>query len=129
MKTRTLLFGALLAVLHGASALAADPAATVRAFAQALQQGKSAEAVAMISPEAGYAYSLDGALTTGDRFKGWLQSDIVGPGSTFVIEAETVTGTTVDTLVMWGRGTPSTPARYVFEVKDGLITSWRMTRR
>lgn len=126
----TSLFAAASLLFSSTLAFAADPAATVRAFSEALQAGKSAEALAMVDQaKGGYAYSLDGALNTGDAFAAWLQSDIVGPGSKFIIEKETVTGETVDTEVLWGRGTPSTPARYVFEVKDGKIVSWRMTNR
>jgi limonene-1,2-epoxide hydrolase len=129
MRFRSAIAGLLLVAGSTLSAFAADPAATVKAFSQALMDGKSAEALAMFSADAGYAYSLDGTLNTGEKFRAWLQSDIVGPGSKFIIEKETVTGETVDTEVLWGRGTPATPARYVFEVKDGKIISWRMTNR
>jgi hypothetical protein len=116
-------------LLSNAATFAADPLATVRALSEALQNGKSADALALIDTNGGYAYSLDGALATGDRFRGWLQSDIVGPGSKFRIEGQTVTGGTVDTQVMWGRGEMNRPARYIFEIRDGKIVSWRMTNR
>jgi limonene-1,2-epoxide hydrolase len=117
-------------VLSTLQALASDPLATVRSLSDALQAGQSAEALALIdTDQGGYAYSLDGPLTTGENFRAWLQSDIVGPGSKFEVESQTVSGNTVDALVVWGRGAPTTPARYVFEVRDGKIVSWRMTNR
>jgi hypothetical protein len=129
MKLRSLILGAAFALLSGAAAFAADASATIKAFSQALIDGRTAEAAAMFSANAGYAYSLDGALNTGEGFEAWLQSDIIGPGSKFMIESETVNGATVDTLVLWGRSEMNRPARYVFEVVDVKITSWRMTNR
>lgn len=116
-------------MLATAQAFAADARATIDALSQALQAGKAAEAAAMFSENAGYAYSVDGALNDGARFDAWYQSDIAGPGSRFMIESATVDGGKVDAMVLWGRGEMTTPARYIFEVVDGAIVSWRMTSR
>ena len=90
--------------------------------------GDAAVVEAAFTADAGYAYSLDGDLTRGDCFDAWVTSDITGPRSLFSIESATVTGDTVDALVLWGRaGNATTPARYVFTVIDGKIDSWRMT--
>lgn len=126
---RRFLTAALALVLSAGHALATDPLATVRALSEALRAGKSAEALALIDASGGYAYSLDGPLNTGERFSAWLQSDIVGPGSKFVLESQSVVGDRVDALVMWGRGEMNRPARYVFEVRNGKVVSWRMTAR
>jgi hypothetical protein len=129
MALRSLTAFAALA-LSTMQAVASDPLATVRSLSEALQAGQPSQALALIDIErGGFAYSLDGALTTGDRFRSWLQSDIVGPGSRFRIESQTVTGERVDTLVVWGRGEMNRPARYVFDVRDGKVIAWRMTNR
>jgi hypothetical protein len=107
----------------------ADPKPAVEALVTAMTAGDAAAVEAAFTPDAGYAYSLDGALTRGDGFDAWIASDITGPGSVFVIESDTVTGDTVDAMVLWGRGDATTPARYVFTVVDGRIDSWRMTGR
>jgi hypothetical protein len=102
---------------------------TVDALIAAMAAGDAAAVNAAFTPDAGYAYSLDGELNRGDAFDGWIASDITGPGSKFVIESATEANGTVDALVLWGRGEPSTPARYVFTIVDGKIDSWRMANR
>jgi hypothetical protein len=103
--------------------------AAVEALIAAMAAGDAAAVNAAFTEDAGYAYLLDGDLNRGDAFDGWIASDITGPGSTFIIESATETEGTVDALVLWGRGEPSTPARYVFTVVDGKIDGWRMTGR
>ncbi|MGL4239047.1 hypothetical protein [Tabrizicola sp.] len=111
-------------------AFATGPQDAVDALIAAMASGDAATVEGSFTPDAGYAYSLDGNLTRGDGFDGWITSDITGPGSQFMIESATVTGDTVDALVMWGRGGSMTsPARYVFTVEGGKIDSWRMTNR
>ena len=111
-------------------AFAEGPKDAVDALIAAMTSGDAAAVEGSFTPDAGYAYSLDGDLTRGDGFDAWITSDITGPGSQFKIESETVTSDTVDALVIWGRGgaVPS-PARYVFTIVDGKIDSWRMTNR
>lgn len=113
-----------------APAFAEGPQDAVDALIAAMAAGDAAGVEAAFTEDAGYAYSLDGDLTRGDGFDAWVTSDITGPGSQFSIESATVTGDTVDALVLWGRGgNATTPARYVFTVVDGKIDSWRMTGR
>jgi hypothetical protein len=119
-----------LAFLAFTSPAFADPKEAVTALIEAMAAGDAATVEASFTPDAGYAYSLDGDLTRGDGFDAWITSDITGPGSQFMIESETVTGDTVDALVLWGRGgNMTTPARYVFTVEEGKIDSWRKTGR
>jgi hypothetical protein len=111
-------------------AFAEGPEAAIDALIAAMKSGDAAAVEAAFTPDAGYAYSVDGSLTRGDGFDAWVTSDITGPGSQFMIESATVTGDTVDALVMWGRGgTLSSPARYIFTVQDDKVDSWRMTGR
>jgi limonene-1,2-epoxide hydrolase len=112
-----------------ASQALADARATVDAFAAAMAAKDKAAIEGAFTPDAGYAYAVEGDLSRGDKFDAWLQSDIVGPGSVFNIESASVNGETVDAMVVWGRGSPSTQARYIFTVVDGKIDSWRMTGR
>lgn len=111
-------------------AFAEGPQDTVDALIAAMAAGDASVVATAFTEDAGYAYSLDGDLTRGDGFDAWVMSDITGPGSQFSIESATVTGDTVDALVLWGRGgNATTPARYVFTLVDGKIDSWRMTGR
>jgi hypothetical protein len=110
-------------------AFAEGPQDAVDALVTAMVAGDTAAVEAAFTEDAGYAYSLDGDLTRGDGFDAWVASDITGPGSIFVIESAAVTSDTVDALVLWGRGTASSPARYVFTVVDGKVDTWRMTSR
>ena len=119
---------ACLALAH--PAFAAGPQDSVDALAAAMAAADDAAITAAFTNDAGYAYSLDGNLSRGEGFDGWIASDITGPDSIFAIESATVTGDTVDALVLWGRGgNASTEARYVFTVVDGKVDSWRMTNR
>ena len=123
-----------LAIIAGmaveASANEQDPLAVVQSLAAAMQAADDPTIVEAFTEDAGYAYSLEGALSRGERFDAWLTSDITGPDSIFEIEEATVNGDTVDTLVVWGRGgNAASEARYVFTVIDGRIDSWRMTGR
>jgi uncharacterized protein YdeI (BOF family) len=109
---------------------AEGPQSAVETLAAAMADGDRAAVEAAFTEDAGYSYSLEGDLTRGTGFDTWVQSDITGPGSIFIIESATVEGNQVDALVRWGRGgTASTPARYVFVVEGGLIDAWRMTGR
>jgi hypothetical protein len=110
-------------------AFAEGPQDAVDALVAAMAAGDAAAVEAAFTPDAGYAYSLDGGLTRGDGFDAWITSDITGPGSVFVIESAAVEGDTVDALVLWGRGSATSPARYVFTVLEGKVDSWRMTSR
>jgi hypothetical protein len=123
-------FSLLLALLTLATpAFAEGPQDAVNALVTAMAADDAAAVEAAFTEDAGYAYSLEGDLTRGDGFDAWVASDITGLGSIFVIESATVTSDTVDALVLWGRGTASSPARYVFTVVDGRVDSWRMTNR
>ena len=120
------------AIAFSASAGAAGSATdAVRNLVLALEAGDIAAIEAAFTEDAGYAYSIDGALNRGDRFDRWLESDITAPGSVFIIESvREEQGATVDVDVMWGRGGNSnSEARYIFTVDNGQIDSWRMTRR
>jgi SnoaL-like domain len=111
-------------------AFAEGPRDAVDALIAAMASGDAAAVEATFTPDAGYAYSVDGGLTRGDGFDAWVTSDITGPGAQFRIESATVTDSTVDALVMWGRGGNMTsPARYIFTVAGGKVDSWRMTGR
>jgi hypothetical protein len=119
---------ALIDTMTTASTASTERAA-VDALIAAMAAGDAAAVNAAFTADAGYAYSLNGELNRGDAFDGWIASDITGPGSKFVIESATEANGTIDALVLWGRGEPSTPARYVFTVVDGKIDSWRMANR
>jgi hypothetical protein len=119
---------ALIDTMTTASTVSAGRAA-VDVLVAAMAAGDGAAVTAAFTNDAGYAYSLDGNLTRGDGFDAWIASDITGPGSKFIIESATETQGTLDALVLWGRGEPATPARYVFTIVDGKIDSWRMTGR
>lgn len=111
-------------------AFAKGPQDAVDALIAAMAARDATVVETAFTEDAGYAYSLDGDLTRGDGFDAWVTSDITGPKSQFSIESATVTGATVDALVLWRRGgNATTPARYVFTVVDGKIDSWRMTGR
>ena len=130
MRTLSAMLVALGLMLGLTNPAAADSKATVDAFVAAVNKSDQAAVKALLAPNAGYAYSLDGALTTGDRFEAWLQSDIFGPSARVRIDQVlSATPARVDTHVTWGRGSPTTEARYVFDVADGKITGWRMMRR
>lgn len=126
----TSLAASLAVSAHVAPEFAESPQDAVDALVAAMAAGDAAAVMAAFTQDAGYAYSLDGALTRGDGFDAWVASDITGPRSQFAIESATVEGDRVDALVLWGRGGAMTsPARYVFTVVDGKVDSWRMAGR
>lgn len=125
---RFFLSGSLLSL--SSPAFADDPQEAVDALRAAMVAGDAAVVEAAFAEDAGYAYSLDGDLIRGDGFDAWITTDITGARSQFSMGSATVTGDTVDALVLWGRGGRAiTPARYVFTVVDGKIDTWRMTGR
>ena len=121
---------ALAALTLSTPTLADTPTDAVAKLMAAMGAGDAAAVEAAFTDDAGYAYSLEGDLTRGEGFDAWVASDITGPKAQFVIESATETDTTLDALVLWGRGGSMTsPARYVFAVKEGKIDSWRPTGR
>lgn len=108
----------------------ASSRSTVEAFLAALNRDDEAAARALLAPNAGFAYSIDGPVSTPARFDAWLRSDIFGPRARFRVDSVTsATPARVDMLITWGRGAPTQPVRYVFDMADGRITGWRVMHR
>jgi hypothetical protein len=113
----------------------ADPAslpntqefAVVQNFVNAINAGNRSAAIALTNAETGYAYSMNGTLSTGQSFLNWLESDLFAPNARIVIESATQNGNTVNIVGRWGRnGNATNRANYFFTVQNGIITAWRL---
>ncbi len=100
---------------------------TVQNFINAINANDRNAALALVSDNAGYAYSLTGSLNTGTSFRNWLESDLFAPRAVIQIETATQDGNVVRIQGRWGRnGNATSRADYYFTVANGLITAWRL---
>lgn len=128
MKSFSVLFGAVMWFALVGNVLANDVALAVEKLSVALLAGDESRIRALFDLEnGGYAYSLDGALHTGDSFAQWLESDIIATGRVFVIDNMAVEGRRAIVEATYGIGTPTSHRRYAFEVNEaGLLVAWRI---
>ena len=99
----------------------------VQSFINAINANDRSAVAPLIATNAGYAYSLTGALNTGERFQSWLESDLFAPRAVIQMETVTQNGNVVRIQGRWGRnGNATNRADYYFTVENGLITAWRL---
>ena len=99
----------------------------VQNFINAINANDRTAGLALVSTNAGYAYSLTGSLNTGNSFRNWLESDLFGPRAVVNIERASQNGNVVRIQGRWGRnGIANNAADYYFTVENGLITAWRL---
>ncbi|MCU0390830.1 MAG: nuclear transport factor 2 family protein [Thermoflexibacter sp.] len=99
----------------------------VQNFINAINANDRNAVAPLLAANAGYAYSLTGALNTGERFRSWLESDLFAPRAVIQMETVTQNGNVVRIQGRWGRnGNATNRADYYFTVENGLITAWRL---
>ncbi len=99
----------------------------VQNFVNAINANDRIAGLALVSTNAGYAYSLTGSLNTGNSFTNWLESDLFGPRAVVNIERASQNGNVIRIQGRWGRnGNATNAADYYFTVENGLITAWRL---
>jgi hypothetical protein len=99
----------------------------VQNFVKAINDNNRTAGLALVSANAGYAYSLSGSLNTGLSFTNWLESDLFGPRAVINMQSASQSGNVVRIQGRWGRnGNATNAADYYFTVENGLITAWRL---
>jgi hypothetical protein len=107
--------------------LSSDEFKIVERFIKAINDNNREAGLALITTNAGYAYSLTGSLNTGVAFRNWLESDLFGPRAVINIERASQDRNVVRIQGRWGRnGNATNSADYYFTVENGLITAWRL---
>jgi hypothetical protein len=127
MILRSILAGIAMWVALSGAALANDVAAAVQNLSAALLARDEPGIRSLFDASAGYAYALEGPLSTGESFERWLSNDIIATGRVFVVDTLMVDGQRALVEATYGIGTPSSFRRYLFEVNAaGLIVAWRI---
>jgi hypothetical protein len=104
-----------------------DEFGVVENFVRAINANDRTAGLALVSQNAGYAYSLTGSLNSGNSFRNWLESDLFGPRAVIQIERVIQDRNVVRVQGRWGRnGNATSNADYYFTVENGLITAWRL---
>lgn len=100
--------------------------APVRALIEAMEAGDAARIRTQFSPDATQAYGADGPMASPAATVRWLESDIIARGGKVTNPKFSVNGNEVIVRGQYSSRGYSSKADFLFTVKNGLITSWRM---
>ena len=106
-----------------------DPSAIeapVRALIDAMAAGDADRIRAQFAPEATQAYGADGRMKTPAATARWLETDIIQREGKVADPVFTTEGDTVVVRGQYSSRGYTSKADFLFTVKDGKITSWRM---
>lgn len=100
--------------------------APVRALIDAMAAGDADRIRAQFAPEATQAYGADGRMKTPAATARWLETDIIERQGKVADPVFTTEGDTVVVRGQYSSRGYTSKADFLFTVKDGRITSWRM---
>ncbi|MGN0003791.1 MAG: nuclear transport factor 2 family protein [Sphingobacterium composti] len=104
-----------------------DIAKPVKALIEAMQAEDAQAIRAQFSDKATQAYGADGAMKTAAETYKWIQTDIIDrKGKVANPKIEIISGNEVVVTGQYSSIGYTNKANFLFTVKDGLITSWRM---